>query len=117
MRNTIATAAAALLLSAGLGLAQDAPVVTEDQLDAADASGDDAVSLDEFRAYMRAAFDALDADGDGVVVWTDADGVIPRAAFDTIDADADGRLTAAEMDAQARADFDASDLDGDGLLN
>jgi Ca2+-binding EF-hand superfamily protein len=104
------------MLTAGLAAAQDQGL-SEGHLDAADTSGDGALSLDEFRAYMNNAFDAIDGDGNGVVTWTEAQAAIAREHFDAIDANKDGNVTAGEMDAQAQADFAASDLDGDGALN
>ncbi len=116
MRTHLLAAAAALLLAPGFALAQDQGL-SEGHLDAADTTGDGAVSLDEFRAYMKNAFDALDKDSNGVVTWTEAEAAIAREHFDALDKNGDGNVTAAEMDAQAQADFAASDRDGDGALN
>ncbi len=116
MRYTLTAATAALLMAGGFAFAQDQGL-SEGQLDAADTTDDGSVTLDEFRAYMKNAFDALDKDANGVVTWVEAEAAIIRDNFDTLDANKDGNVTAPEMDAQAQADFAASDRDADGALN
>ncbi len=116
MRYHLLAAAAALTLTSGLAAAQEQGY-SEGHLDAADTTDDGAISLDEFRAYVKSAFDALDQDANAVLTWTEAEVAIIRDHFDTIDKNGDGNVTPVEMDAQAQADFPAIDRDGDGALN
>ncbi len=113
-------AASALVLTATLATAQDAPAdtsLTTGHLTAVDTDANGAVSESEFRSAMQKAHATLDKDADGVVTWTEAEALLTREQFDALDADRTGAVTPAEMDAQAQKDFSAADLDKDGALN
>lgn len=116
MLNHLTLGLGALVLSTGLALAQDAGL-TSDHLDAVDADKSGTVTSDEYRGFFQRAFADLDADGDKLVSWTEAEAAMLREHFDAIDADKDGAISPAEMDAQAQADFNTADRDGDGALN
>lgn len=118
--HKIVLAAGALALTATFAVAQDAPAdpsLTTQHLAAVDTNGDGSVTESEFRAAMQKAHAALDADADGVVTWTEAEGKLAREHFEALDANADNKVTREEMDAQAQTDFVGADRDGNGALN
>jgi len=117
MRNHLIAAAAALLLAPGFALAQDQSGLSEGHLDAADTTDDGALSLAEFQAYVRNAFAALDANGDGYVTWAEAEPILTREQFDAYNTNGDDGIAVTEIDAQSAIDFASSDQDGDGALN
>lgn len=117
MRNHLIATAAALLLAPGFALAQDQTGLSEGHLDAADTTDDQALSLEEFQAYVKNAFVVLDVNGDGYVAWTEAEPVLTREQFDAYNTNGDDGISVAEIDAQSAIDFASSDQDGDGALN
>ena len=117
MRNHILAATAALLIAPGFALAQDQTGLSEGHLDAADTTDDEAISVEEYQVYVKAAFAALDANGDGYVAWTEAEPILTQQQFDSFNTNGDDGISVAEIEAQAASDHAAADQDGDGLLN
>lgn len=117
MRTHLIAAAAALLLAPGYAMAQDQTGLTEGHLDAADTTNDEAVSVEEYQAYVKAAFATLDKNGDGYVTWVEAQPILTQAQYDTFNTNGDDGISIAEIEAQAAVDHASADQDGDGLLN
>ena len=89
--------------------AQSRVETTRDYLQRMDTDGDGRVSLDEYLAWMTYAFDAMDADGDGVLSPSEQPGGKGKALsrsqhrarlgerFKRQDANRDGFLSATEL--------------------
>lgn len=110
------TAAFGLALALPFAAAQ-AQAITTDELALLDTNGDGVVSVEEFDIFVEQSFVTLDANGDGFLVWTEVEQVIPVEIFTAADIDGNNGLSMEEYQAQAAADFAAADLDNDGALN
>jgi len=84
--------------------AQSRVETTGDYLQRMDTDGDGRVSLDEYLAWMSYAFDAMDADGDGVLNAAEQPGGKGKP------------ITRDRHQAMLSARFHRQDLDGDGFL-
>lgn len=118
-----AIGALALCLAAGGAHAQaDSP--RQAQFAQLDGNGDGRVSLDEYRAAAKAAFDAIDSDHNYNVSVEELaaanpqrDGELsPAQRIALADGNHDGILSDAENRAAADARFERIDADGDGAL-
>lgn len=117
MHKTILAAAAALLAGVGLAAAQqEAPAMHEGQLDQLDANDNGGVSQEEYQVFMTRAFDAVDGNGDGILVESEVVEVLTPEQLAAIDADGDGRASRSEFMERVMTDFATADGDGDGHL-
>lgn len=91
--------------------------------DAVDADGDRAVTQEEIDAYRAARVGAADASGDGALSLEEFNTLFqeftrPRMvdAFQALDADGDGQIAPAELDTRIARMVERMDRDGDGVL-
>ena len=117
MNKRVSLACTLALLLAGPALAQDAPALHEGHLNTLDAEQSGSVSQAEYQSFMQDAFATLDANGDGVLVESEASVVLSPEQFGQTDANRDGRVTRQEFMNQVMGDFAAGDRDRDGQLN
>ena len=85
--------------------AQSRVETTGDYLQRMDADGDGRVSLEEYLAWMTYAFDAMDADGDGILVPAEQPGGTGRP------------ITRSQHNARLAARFQRQDVNRDGFLS
>lgn len=91
--------------------------------DAVDANGDGTVTQDEVEAYRTARLAEVDASGDGALSIEEFDTLYREFTrsrmvdmFQELDADGDGVISAEEMDTRVSRMFERMDRDGDGAL-
>ena len=133
MRLQICLSAITLALFSASAMAQQGPAAMFDRMDA---NGDDAVSMDEVRAWRTTFFENADADANGFITREEVEamqarareqaeargrrGRGPRGGGDPIarhDSDGDGQVSRAEfIDAPFPA-LERFDANGDGLLS
>lgn len=122
-RLPVSLALAALLLAA-LPPASAQTATTEQRLADWDRNDDGALSLDEYRAEARAAFDAMDADRNGSVSAAEMDEAEPQAEGELsaaqkialVDGNEDAVLSLDEYEDDVEVRFDRIDANGDDRL-
>lgn len=115
MKKMFLTTMAAVALVSTPAIAQEA--ITESHLQMLDTNGDDVVSKSEYVAYMDKAFDALDANNDGILQPEELAGTVTEQHINAMDLNGNGTISRFEFDTQVMKDFDTADQSGTGALN
>jgi Ca2+-binding EF-hand superfamily protein len=107
----------ALVVVAGLIVAQDGAVSPQTAVSAYDTDRDGTVDLNEAQAGAGAVFDKLDGDKDGTLDENELQGRLTRPQFRDADPDNDRTLTRDEYMVFVAKAFKSANPDGDSTLD
>jgi hypothetical protein len=111
------TALAGHLVLMGPASAQMTPDVARAAFDAADANGDGVLDEAELAADAASAFSGLDQNRDYALEPQEFDQTVQANGFEGIDADGDGRLTFDEVMAHKLDQLGQADQNADGVIS
>jgi Ca2+-binding EF-hand superfamily protein len=116
-RVLVVIALAGQIVLVAPAMAQMEPDVARAAFDAADTNGDGIVDEAELTADAASAFSGLDRNRDNVLERDELDQTVDGTGFDQIDADGDGQLTFDELMAHKLDQMEQADQNADGVLS